>query len=143
MGEITGPERELKKKHIEILNFMGFKKGQIATIVNLNVKTVSGMISEISHERLKELRPIQNIPLDIINQHKRLLEEAWRNYQSGDKKEVWFNNILNALSSNAEKLEKYGYINTEPERLDVTSKGEKINETQLINLINKVKQGDK
>ena len=134
-------ERELKKRQIEQLDLMGFKVNQISQLVNLSRQTVHVLRKEINTERLKQHKHSNVLIDEIITNYKRLLEEAWVCYQKGENnaKAGLIREVRGVLNDRLEKLVRLGYIKAEPQKIDITSGGDRlIDETEIFNYLNKL-----
>jgi transposase len=135
-------ERELKKRDIEKLYLMGFKQQEIAKVVNLARQTVHVLLHEINAQRLKEHSNNYPITNEILQNYKRLLEEAWLNYNQSPNKEAALGKIREILSDRADKLAKLGIIKSQPDKIDITSNGKEIEETEIFIMLDKLSKKD-
>lgn len=140
-----GTEREYKKRQVEELDLMGFKSSQIAELLKINRSTVHEYKSELYADRLKQHKHKPAIVDELLRNYKRLLEEAWVQYQKADQgdKTQALRIVREILSDRAEKLSKLGFIELRPDQMDITSQGEKlVDKTELYILLDRLKQKD-
>ena len=143
MAELSDEEEADIKRRVEQLHYAGFKTMQIAKIVGHSQSFINRLKKEIIFERRNS--PVIGIDAtqEAINRSNRLLEEAWLNYTRSEDKDKALNTLLKVEMSVVQQLTMFDIVHKEPDKIDITSKGQQIEMTQLMKWIRTIHDENK
>ena len=117
----VGYEKDVKLSQVEKLYLMGFRNCAIAKALNISEKTVERYKQEIYREIKEKYKDKGLLVNDILKQYDRLLEEGWKNLEKLEdrNKGGMMHVIKEIMGDRADRLAKLGFIQVEPDRIEI------------------------